>query len=172
VRRSALRLVNTETGEVHDGCPACSEAERTLVQYEKDIRILKAKITKLERDEEAECRTDPLWPEAEAVHEWWRLATGHLKTHFDAEDFKILRPHLKRGRHGVIDCLEAICGAAFDPYEKEKKNGRMKRYDDWDTIFATKAKMERFAERVPGEEGSQLWKTWLIQRIEGNLRLL
>lgn len=165
--RPLLRVVD-EQGEVHEGCPGCDEAERTLVQYEKDLRILKAKITKLERDTETECRADPLWAEAEAVFDWYRLACWHPRATFDAEDFKLLQPHLKRS--GPIGCLKAICGAAFDPYETEQKNGRSKKHDGWDTVFATKAKMERFAERVPGEEGDQvLWRKWLLKRIESNL---
>jgi hypothetical protein len=47
----------------------------------------------------------------------------------------------------------------------------LKAYNDWDTIFKTKAKTERFAERVPGEEGSEQWKIWLVRRIEANLKL-
>lgn len=168
--RPLLRVVD-EQGEVHEGCPGCDQAERTLVQYEKDLRILKAKITKLERAEEQVSSNDPLWEEAQAIHEWWRLACWHPLTGFDLEDFKLIRPHLKRGKHGLIDCLKAICGAAFDPYEAEQKNGKLKAYNDWDTIFKTKAKTERFAERVPGEEGSEQWKIWLVRRIEANLKL-
>lgn len=37
-------------------------------------------------------------------------------------------------------------------------------------VFRSKAKMESFAERVPGEEGSPQWRKWLVQRIESNLR--
>ena len=164
--RPLLRVVD-HNGEVHEGCPGCAEAERTLVQYEKDLRILKAKITKLERDTETECRSDPLWPEAEAVNEWWRLATGHFRCSFDAEDFKLIQPHLKRV--GPVGCLQAICGAAFDPGVKEQKNGRLKKFDDFELIFRDKAKMESFAERVPGEEGGDQWKRWLLSRIEANL---
>jgi hypothetical protein len=166
--RPRLRVVD-EQGEVHDGCPGCEEAERTLVQYEKDIRILKAKITKLERDTETECRADPLWPEAECLHEWWRLATGHLKARFDSEDFLLARRHLKR--EGLVGCLQAVCGAAYDAGTDELKNGREKRFDDFELIFRNKAKMESFAERVPGEEGDdRQWRIWLAQRIESNLR--
>jgi hypothetical protein len=165
-RRPLLGVVSPQTGEVVS-CPQCQHREDVIVQLEKENRLHKAKITKLERDTETECRADPLWAEAEAVFDWYRLACWHPRATFDAEDFKLLQPHLKRS--GPVGCLKAICGAAFDPYETEQKNGRMKRFDGVDTVFATKAKMERFAERVPGEEGSQLWKIWLIQRIEANM---
>lgn len=164
--RPRLRVVD-EQGQVHDGCPGCAEAEQTLVQYEKDMRVLKAKLTRLERDIETECRADPLWAEAEAIHEWWRIACWHPRASFDASDFKLVRPHLKR--LGPVGCLEAIAGAAFEPGTKELQNGRLKRFDDFELIFRDKAKLESFAERVPGEEGSQLWKTWIVQRIEANM---
>lgn len=165
-RRPLLGVVHPESGEVVS-CPRCQHREDVIVQLEKENRLHKAKITKLERDTETECRTDPLWAEAEAIHEWWRLATSHFRASFDAEDFKLIRPHLKR--LGPVGCLQAVCGAAYDPSTKELKNGREKRFDDFELVFRDKAKMESFAERVPGEEGSQLWKTWLVQRIESNL---
>jgi uncharacterized Zn finger protein (UPF0148 family) len=167
-RRPLLGVVHPETGEVLS-CPQCQTREDVIVQLEKENRLHKAKITKLERADEQISSMDPLWEEAQAIHEWWRLACWHPLARFDLEDFKLIRPHLKRGQYGLIECLQAICGAAFDPYKQEQKNGKLKAYNDWDTIFKTKAKMERFAERVPGEEGSQLWKTWLVQRIESNL---
>lgn len=138
-----------------------------IVQLEKENRLHKAKITKLERDVEMECRSDSLWDEAETIHEWWRLATGHFKTSFDAEDFALIRPHLKR--LGPVGCLQAICGAAYEPATRQLKNGREKRFDDFELIFREKAKLESFAERVPGEEGTEQWKSWLLRRIEESL---
>lgn len=138
------------------------------MQLEKDLRIAKARITQLERDEETDARNDLLWPEGNVVHEWWRLSCWHPRTSFDAEDFWLVKKHLKRV--GLVGCLKAICGAAYDPYVRELKNGKQKPHNDWDTIFGTKAKAERFMERVPGREGDEsTWRKWLIQRIESNL---
>lgn len=164
--RPLLRVVD-EQGEVHDGCPGCDEAERTLVQYEKDLRILKAKITKLERDTEVDARKDPLWDEGEGVFQWFALACNHEGQRFEAEEFYLIKPHLKRV--GPIGCLQAICGAAYDPGTKELKNGRLKRYDDFGLIFRSKEKLESFQERVPGPFGSENWKRWLVERIDSNL---
>lgn len=166
-RRPLLGVVHPATGEIAS-CPQCQHREDVIVQLEKENRLHKAKITKLERDTETECRSDPLWPEAEAINEWWRLATGHFRASFDAEDFKLIQPHLKRV--GPVGCLQAICGAAFDPYVRELKNGRQKAGNDFELIFRSKAKMESFAERVPGEEDSGQWKIWLLKRIEESLK--
>lgn len=165
-RRPLLGVVSPATGEVVS-CPQCQHREDVIVQLEKENRLHKAKITKLERDTETECRADPLWAEAEAIHEWWRIACWHPRASFDAGDFKLIKPHLKR--LGPVGCLEAIAGAAFEPGTKELQNGRLKRFDDFELIFRDKAKLESFAERVPGEEGSKQWKHWLLRKIESNL---
>lgn len=171
MRPRLLRVVDTETGELLDpsACPGCAEAERTLVQYEKDIRVLKAKITKLERDDAAVARSDPLWDEAECLHTWWRLACWYPKTEFDADDFWLVKKHLKR--MGLVGCLQVVAGAAYDPWISTSKNGREKAHNGWKKLWESKSMAEDFAERVPGEEGDQaLWRKWLLQRVEENLR--
>lgn len=168
--RPLLRVVDTETGEVHEGCPGCSEAERTLVQYEKDIRILKAKITKLERDIEIDARKDPLWDEGEGVFQWYALSCNHENQRFEAEELYLVKPHLKR--EGPIECLKAIAGAAYDPYHSELKNGRRKPNDAWEQIFRNKAKFQSFVEKAPGAEGDEReWRRWLLRRVEASLTL-
>lgn len=165
--RPLLRVVD-EHGEIHEGCPACAEAERTLVQYEKDLRVLKAKITKLERDTETECRADPLWTEAECLHEYWALSCKHEGCKFTAEEFFLIKPHLKR--IGPIGCLQAVSGAAFDPRIDFLKNGREKRRDDWGLVFRSKEKVESFMERAPGLPDPNAWKFWLVNTIESGLK--
>jgi hypothetical protein len=166
-RRPLLGVVSPETGEIVS-CPSCQHREDVIVQLEKENRLHKAKITKLERDVEIDARKDPLWDEGEGVFQWWALACNHEGSRFEAEELYLIKPHLKRV--GPVGCLQAICGAAYEPYETDQKNGRRKKHDGWDTIFATKAKMERFQERVPGEEGSELWKMWLVTKVESELR--
>lgn len=167
-RRPLLGVVSPTTGEVV-ACPQCQHREDILVQYEMDFRVLKARITKLERDEEAVARTDPLWDEAECLHTFWRLSCWYPQTEFDADDFWLVKKHLKR--IGLIGCLKVVCGAAYDPYVSTSKNGREKAHNGWQKVWQSKSMAEDFAERVPGEEDSQVWKIWLIQRIESNLRL-
>ncbi len=166
-RRPLLGVVHPETGEVLT-CPACQTREDVIVQLEKENRLHKAKITKLERDDNKSARNDSCWDEAQALFEWWQLACWHPRSTLSAEDFWMVKPHLQK-RDGLINCLRAVCGAAFDPYITQQKNGRAKRHDGWDQIFKTKAKMERYEERVPGEEGSEQWKNWLLVRIETDL---
>lgn len=166
-RRPLLGVVSPTTGEIVS-CPQCQHREDVIVQLEKENRLHKAKITKLERDIEVDARKDPFWDEGEGIFQWWALACNHEGCHFDAEDFYLLKPHLKR--IGPVGCLKAICGAAFDPYIDTLKSGKEKRYNDWDTIFKTKRKMERFQERVPGNDDLE-WRQWLVSGIERGLSL-
>jgi len=139
-----------------------------IVQLEKENRLHKAKITKLERDIEVDARKDPLWDEAECLHTWWRLACWYPKTQFAADDFYLAKPHLKRA--GLVGCLEAVCGAAYDPWVSVQKNGREKRHNGWKKLWEDKPTMESFAERAPGKEGSGEWKLWLLNQIESRFK--
>lgn len=157
--RPTLRVVDTETGEVQDECASC-------LQYERDIRVLKARITRMERDEEAEARKHKLWAEAEAVHDWWALACGHPGVKFGAEEFHQVLPRLKERDVGLIGVLKAVAGAAFDPNTKRMKNGRMQRFDSFELIMRSRPKCDSFRERAPGRADGEEWKRWLVQRIE------
>lgn len=164
-RRPLLGVVHPETGEVVQ-CPQCQHREDVIVQLEKENRLHKAKITKLERDIEVDAHKDSLWFEVEGIFDWYRLAVWKPRLSLDAEFFYLAKPHMKRV--GPIECLKAICGAAYDPYVSTLKNGNEKRHDSWGLIFQSKGKFESFVERVPGK-GEQ-WKIWLLQRIEESLR--
>lgn len=165
-RRPLLGVVHPATGEI-SSCPQCQHREDALQGLERDLRVKNAKIKELERDIETDARKDPMWPEVECLWTWWALACNHEGCRFEAEELYLAKPHLKR--EGLIGCLKAVAGAAFDPYVGELKNGNADRKDDFELIFRNKAKFKSFVKRAPGEEGSQLWKMWLIQRIEGNL---
>lgn len=163
------RIVDSTTGEVvehHDETPGT--LSDSLVQLERQLRMANARITRMQRDEEHVARKNKLWAEAEAVHTWWRLATGHFGTKFTAEDFKHVAPRLKE--RGPIGVLKAIAGAAFDPGSTTMKNGRQMFYDDWELINRSKAKADNFAKRAPGSENGHEWKRWLLDRIESNLK--
>jgi hypothetical protein len=44
---------------------------------------------------------------------------------------------------------QAIDGAAYDPYRKQRKNGSWAVYDDLETIFKSAAKFDEFRARAP-----------------------
>lgn len=154
-----LRVIDPD-GEIHEDCPSC-------VQYEKQIRILNTRLTKLQNDSEAKAREHKLWTEAETVHDWWRIACDHPGTRFAAEDFYQALPRLNEV--GPVGILKAVAGAAYDPGEKRMKNGRTTKYDSFELINRSKTKLESFAERAPGKVDGQEWKVWLVNRIESRL---
>lgn len=158
-----LMVIDTETGE------QIGPLDDYLASYENDIRRLKARLTSLQANREAEARKHKLWAEAETAHDWWRIACGHPGVKFGAEEFYQALPRLKE-RNGLMLLLKAIAGAAYDPNTKRMKNGSTMRYDDWELICRSKAKAENFARRVYGGAESEQWKGWLVQQIESNLQ--
>jgi hypothetical protein len=165
------RIIDPATGEHEDfaGCPHCEEKEAVVVQLERQIRTLNARLTRLQRDEEKEARKHAMWAEASALHDWWALATGHEGTKFGADELYAAVPRLKE--HTAREILQGIAGIAFDPNTKRKRNGHTERYDGWETLMKSGPKFQRYAERAPGWPVKQhYWKRWLIDRIESNLR--
>jgi len=166
-----LIVVNESTGErlgLLSEVEAEHEAEYNALQGK--YRAALAQITRLTRDQEAEARKHALWAEAEALHEWWRLATGHPGRKFGADEFYQVLPRLKDKDCGPVGVLHAIAGAAFDPGTKRMKNGRMQRYDDWELITRSQDKVDSFRERAPVGADDHQWKRWLIAHIQSQLK--
>lgn len=157
-----LRLINGRTGEVEDTCESC-------LQYERTIRTLNGRLTRMERDREAEAEQHKRWPEAEALHTWWALATGHEGCRFAAEEFYQAMPRLKE--RSSIEFLQGIAGLAFDPNSKQRRNGTTERYDSWEVLTKSGPRFQRYYERAPGWPVKEHhWKRWLLDRIESRFR--
>lgn len=133
-----------ETGETEelDECPSCK-------QYEKTMRSLSAQITFLKRDREAKAKASEIWPVALALFDYWRDRCGHGRTKWNLDRFEQLEPFLKQ--HGEDMCRLAIEGAAFDCFTTERKNGTIKRHDDWGLIFrpGDPDKFDEFVRKAP-----------------------
>lgn len=169
VNQPALRLIDSD-GVIHEGqCPHCEEREAAVVQLEKDLRVAKAKVTRLERTAEEKARNHKLWDEAEALHGWWAIACDHPGATFDAEAFQQVLPRLKN--IGPVGVLHAIAGAACDPHTRPRANGTTERYDSWEIVNRSEEKARNFAERAPFDaRDPHCWKKWLIKRIESRLK--
>lgn len=164
-------LVNTATGEnvgTLAQVEAAHEAEYNALQGR--YRSALGQITRLTRDAEVEARKHEFWAEAEALHTWWRLATGRCGRKFGADEFYQVLPRLKEKSCGLVGVLHAIAGAAFDPGSKKMKNGRTEIYDDWELVTRSQGKRESFANRAPGREGGEEWKRWLLDHIQAQLK--
>jgi hypothetical protein len=166
-----VRLIDTKTGEHQDFdfCPDCVEKEQLLQRFERDLRVEKAKVSRLEGRKRQADEESKRWAEAEQVFTWWALATGHEGSDFNHDRFNQIAPRLKERKFGPVGILKGIAGAAFDAGERPMPNGRVERYDDIELVCRASHKLENFQERVPGGPDSETWKRWLLDRIESNL---
>lgn len=166
-----VRLIDKETGDYtdHEFCPDCIDKEQLLQRFEKDLRIEKGKVSRLEGRKRRQDEESKLWAEAEQIFTWWALATGHEASQFSHERFKQIAPRLREKRFGSIGVLKGIAGAAAEPGERPRDNGTTELFNDIELVCRADYKLENFQERVPGGPDSESWKRWLIDRIESNL---
>jgi hypothetical protein len=139
-----LRLVNPDTGEIHDhGCPHCAQHEADVRNLEGEVTKLLRRIRVLEADKERERR---LYAHRELIRhlfEFWRDCTGHPKSKLDGDRFDAIKARVEDG-YSEEQCRLAILGAAVDPYVDPKK----KRHDGIGLVFRNGEKLEDFANRA------------------------
>jgi hypothetical protein len=130
------------TGELVelDDCPSCLE-------YERDLRRKNAQLNEMRRDRQAKAQRSEIWPVAVDLFKYWQVRCGHKRSKWTLERFEQIEPLLKS--HGEELCRLAIEGAAFDAFTTERKNGTLKRHDDWELIFRNADKLEDFVKRAP-----------------------
>jgi hypothetical protein len=143
-----LHLVDRETGEVLDACPACEVHLDTIAGLNKELNKALALNTKLKRTSEEDARDHPDWPVLGALYDLWRRETGHMKSQYTHSDFWQALPLYTR--YGWDLCERAIAGARFDHWKTKRRNGSTKRHDDWTAnIFRDRARFEEFCNRAP-----------------------
>lgn len=130
-----------------EGCPGCAELADVVAGLQRDIRGWTTRYRNLERDRNAEARKHAAWPKAVEAFNHWRTACNHPRSSFDPDRFWLVQPFVER--HGLDLVKRAIDGAAFDPFTKPRKNGSVKRFDDWELIFRSAGKFEEFCNRAP-----------------------
>jgi len=126
------------------------ELEAHEERLERELKGKRLQIAKLEADREAEAMASPERPQVECLHKLWKKACRRRRAlHFTD------RENMARAvkRLGFDTCCRAIAGAAYDPYTRRLKNGRLERYDDLELIFRNFGKVTEFARRAP-----QGWK--------------
>lgn len=149
--RPALRLVvDGESGEVlerEQRCSNCQTIQDQLDGAEREVRSWRSAHAQLKRERDADAPQDPLWPIAAELFRIWKRETKHLRSPWTADRFYDALPLLKKYGHVVFE--RAICGIAFDPYTKVRKNGSTQRYDGWETLCKTAGQFEEYANRAP-----------------------
>ena len=144
---SHLHVVDTTTGEIKDDCESCRLLRAQLDGAEKDLRAWRSRYAELKRQVDENLEEDPLWNDALLVFKHWKAACNHPRSIFTADRFGLIRPLIDK--YGIAACLRAVDGAAYDPMTKQRRNGSVKRFDDWELIFRNAGKLEDFANRAP-----------------------
>jgi hypothetical protein len=75
-----LRLIDSETGELHDApssCPHCAEAASEAEIWERRVLTLERQVKRLTEDRDAKLRADKDFPAALDLLEEWARECGH-----------------------------------------------------------------------------------------------
>lgn len=132
---------------------------------ERDLRGWMVRYRQLEEDKATEAREHPLWPVAEMLFKGWRKRCNHPRSPFTPDRFWLIEQFLTNPKYGptledrVKLCARAIAGAGFDAFAVRRKNGSVKRMDEWERIFgapnrwqktsSSAGSFEEFVNRAP-----------------------
>jgi hypothetical protein len=151
-----LRLVNTETGEVQTECPDCKRLRQELQQaddvisgLQRDIRGWTIRFEELKRDRMKAAKHHEHYSEVEIAFREWQRHCNHPKSPYTADRFWLALPFYENPKYGLKMMIRAVKGAAYDPFEVRRKNGTMKRFDEWERIFKDAGSFEDFCNRAP-----------------------
>lgn len=133
-----------------------ADANRTIIGLERDIKAAHIREQKLKEDKAAEAREHYLWTVIAIVYVGWQTRCRHKGAPFTSTRFWAAEPYYRSTIYGktlearVRRSCQAIAGAAYDPYTKRAKNGRLMRYDDWEqNVYGGNGRFERFCNLAP-----------------------
>jgi hypothetical protein len=149
-----------QNGEQHEGTAEVQKLKDKLATETSDRAKWSSKYHDLKRDKEQEALDSPLWPVAVRVFQAWTKATAEVRREagekraatlredadFNAERFFLVERFLKNKKYGPEYCLRAVAGIAYDHFPTRRRNGSVKRYDEWERVFKNAKEIEeRFA---------------------------
>jgi hypothetical protein len=154
-----LRVVeHDDNGEViHSACPDCRKHIDAMAGLERDIRGWAIRYAELKRDKNLEAEEHPCWEAAKWVFGYWKRTCNHPRARWSHDRFWLVVPFLEHEKWGktlkarIALCLLAIAGAKHDAWTVTRKNGSVKRFDEFDRIFATTGSFEEFCKRAPDD---------------------
>jgi hypothetical protein len=164
--------ITDDNGEVIPPHRLLAEIEKLqtdLSMAQRDVKTKNRRIAELERDKAAERMNHPDRPLILRVCRYWHLkcraGSNRVKPdsphRYDAVaalvELEELIPVEERERggpktrrvYGPDAFKQAIDGAAYDPFRKQRKNGSWVTYDDLETICRTAGKFDEFRARAP-----------------------
>jgi hypothetical protein len=128
-----LRLINTETGELHTDttdCPQCADARAEAETWEQEVLKLKREVKRVLADKARERREYMNRAVIIDVFDEWRQATGHEGSKLTNDRFDGIRRMLE-AEYTRENFTEMIAGLAAFPFQRYSA---------------------RFAEKVPNSE--------------------
>ncbi len=137
------------TGEiVEDRDQRLHDLEEQLAQAERDLRTKRRQIASLQRDRQRERESYERREIIEKIFGFWQRKTKHPRSKLTPERFDAVRSMLEAGYTARELCL-AVAGAAFDPFTKPAKNGRLIAFNDLELICRSGKNVEAYANRAP-----------------------
>lgn len=150
-------VVNSNTGEVVDQpkCDGCKQRELEIAGLQAAIRSQAYKLRQAQLDQEADAYENKWYLPLADCFWYWREMTGHRQSQYTVDRFLVALPFANSRKYRLL-IRAAIRGIAFDPFvaKKPNRNGRLERYDSWETLFKSADAFERYANRDPGRD----WK--------------
>lgn len=120
---------------------------RLLLQRAEDrLKGADLEIARLRADEDEKAESNPYRGQADVLVACWKAA---CKRRRDPSAEEILKACARLKKRGLAQCLRAIAGAAYDPTRRERRNGTVERFDDFELLYRSDAKMASFADRAP-----------------------
>lgn len=147
--RANLRLLDPNTGEILGNCPNCQVKDDEYTELLRKFRSLSHEYSELRRDREVEANESKHWPEALECFVVWQEQCKHPNSAWTHDRFYLVLPFLRRKSHGREMVLRAIAGAAYDAFEYTLRNGRKQRADNWEQIFGSVGRFEKFVNMCP-----------------------
>lgn len=97
---SHLRLVDSETGELHEhaDCPGCADARAEAEIWEKRVLQLERQVKRLTEDRDEKNRNDRDYPAAADLFDEWKRECGHPNAQFDTNRIRLALSAVKRYR--------------------------------------------------------------------------
>ena len=145
-------VADIETGEVVEATIESLSAEVLYLRdvnggLERDIRGWAHRYAELKREKDREAREHDAWPLIMQLFDYWRKEVGRKRARWTEDRFWLALPHFEHW--GAANLAAAIAGLAYDPYTKVQKNGKTKKYNDWETLLKSAGALETYMARRP-----------------------
>jgi len=143
-------LVDAATGqEIERTDVTCGQLEDQITGLQRDVRAWSMRYGELKRDKDIAAKHHPLYGDGELAFRHWKAACNHKRSPFTSDRFWLVLPFLENKKYGLKLVLRAIEGAEHDAFEVTRRNGSIRRFDEWERIFKNAGSFEEFCNKAP-----------------------